>query len=177
MRRLVILLAFSLGSCGAQTTSSKPVEVPSVGVIYVLDSSNQALKPLPDEAFKGGHSSVFKTAYGKSPMTGSFDVSGAHSSFRIAAGKPEFVFTFGSPENAILYVSTDSKNERRFASVQINRDNSVVNLPGIPVVLTQFGNSSYKLVPASPLHPGEYAIVLRGSPQAKDKKIFTFGID
>jgi hypothetical protein len=43
--------------------------------------------------------------------------------------------------------------------------------PGVPVLITRFGNSSYRLVPQSPLSPGEYAVLLSGS------KTFTFGVD
>ncbi len=177
MRISVIFLTFLVGICAAQDTTIKSVDAQPVGVVQLLDSSNQTLKPLPDEAWKVGHSSIFKTAYGKSPMTASIDVSGEHSTFRVAAGKPEFVFTFGSPENARLYVSESNKNERRFPSVRVNKDNSMVKLPGVAVEVTQIGDATYKLVPTSPLPPGEYAIILERSSQASNHRIFTFGID
>lgn len=110
-------------------------------------------------------------------MTGSLEVAGEHSPFRMAVGKPEFVFTFASPENARLFTSTIEKKNRRFAIDAINKDNTMRYFPGVPVDITQFGESSFKLVPKSPLPPGEYAIILEGSPQAKDRRIFTFGID
>jgi hypothetical protein len=180
MCNLILLVVSSLGRGEPQSASSKPLVPPSIGVVYLLDSSNQNLKALSDEAWKAGRSSAWKAAYGRSHTgTISLDVSGGRSSFRIATDKPEFVFTFGSPENAALYVATeDKKNKRQFAVETVNvNTNRISNLPGISVEITQFGESSYKLAPKSPLHPGEYAILLRGSPQAKDKKIFTFGID
>ena len=46
-------------------------------------------------------------------------------------------------------------------------------LPSIPAEITKYGESSYKLVPKSPLSPGEYAIDMStGNPS-----MFTFGID
>jgi len=177
MRKLVLLLVFSLVDCAAQSAGSKSLEVQSIGVVYFLDSSSQTMKPLPEEMFKIGHSSVFKTAYAGAAMIASDDVSGGRSSFRLSTGKPEFVFRFGTPENAKLYVSTQNKNQRRFAAVRVNKDNSVAILPGIPVEITQFGESSYKMVPQSSLSPGEYSIILAGSAQAKSRTLFTFGID
>ena len=41
---------------------------------------------------------------------------------------------------------------------------------GTPIEITKFGDSSYKVVPKSPLGPGEYRMDLGG-------RLFTFGID
>ena len=177
MRSLVVMLALVVGSCGAQEAIKKPIDVPSVGVVYLLDGQTNSLKTLPDEAFKGGHSSILKSAYSKAAMVGSLDVSGLRSPFRVPTGRPEFVFNYSSPEQAKLFVSKSGKNERRFESVSIAKDNSMTRLPGIAFDLTEYGDSSYKLIPTNPLPPGEYAIVLAGSPQSKDKKLFTFGVD
>jgi hypothetical protein len=189
MRHLLLLLLFSIGSCEAQTASSQP-DNPSVGVVYLLDSATQTLKPLPVEQWKIGHGSVFKAAYGSKHTTAiSLDMLGGRSSFRIATDKPEFVFNFASPESATMYVSEENKNTRRFAIETLNvRDNSIANIPGLPVEITQIGPSSYKLVPKSPLHPGEYAITLKAAApgggestqKAKGRKpfqYFTFGVD
>jgi hypothetical protein len=46
----------------------------------------------------------------------------------------------------------------------------IIPVKGLPVELTQFGASSYKLVPASPLTPGEYAITIAD-------EVYTFGVD
>jgi hypothetical protein len=114
------------------------------------------------------------------------DMPGGRSSFRIAADKPEFVFNFASPENATMYVSEGDKKTRRFAIETLNvRDNSIANIAGLPIEITELGPSSYKLVPKSPLHPGEYAITLEAAapgsaPNKKGRRpfqYFTFGID
>jgi hypothetical protein len=41
---------------------------------------------------------------------------------------------------------------------------------GLPVEVSQYGGSSYELVPTAPLTPGEYAIMIAGV-------LYTFGID
>ncbi len=186
MRRLLLFLLFSIGSCEAQTATSQP-DIPSVSIVYLSDSATQALKPLPTEQWGVGHSSVFKSAYGrKGTNTIGLDMPGGRSSFRIAADKPEFVFNFASPENATMYVSEGDKKTRRFAIETLNvRDNSIANIAGLPIEITQLGPSSYKLVPKSPLHPGEYAITLKAAapgsaPNKKGRRpfqYFTFGID
>jgi hypothetical protein len=56
-------------------------------------------------------------------------------------------------------------------------DRSVRREIGVPIEISSYGESSYKLVPSSPLSAGEYAITLEQSPQAVNRRIFTFGID
>jgi hypothetical protein len=183
MRHLPLFLVFSVCSCGAQTASGQPSAVPSAGVVYLLDSSTRALKPLPDELWKSGHKRQSDGHRGV-VTTGTMDISGLRSSFRTANNKPEFVFAFGSPENATLYVATQDKNQRRFDSVALHEEPGTLKvkasteiIPGMPVEITQFGDGSFKLVPKSPLSPGEYAISLRGSTEAVAHRLFTFGID
>lgn len=169
LRDLVLLLVFSLGVCGAQSMSSKQLDAPLIGVVFQLDSANQTLKPLPDEPWTAlAHGGIII------PKTGGVAISGSHSSFRIASGdKTEFVFKIGNPEHAALYRCTEGKNERQFSLMQfkgaLGRNHETD--PGVPVLITRFGNSSYRLVPQSPLSPGEYAVLLSGS------KTFTFGVD
>jgi hypothetical protein len=43
-------------------------------------------------------------------------------------------------------------------------------IPGLPVTVSKYGDSSYKLVPSSALVPGEYAIIFAG-------KVMSFGVD
>jgi hypothetical protein len=164
MRNLVLILLFSLASCAAQSASSAPVEPPSIGVVYFL-ASDQTLKPLPEEQWKAKGSGVFTA-------TGSIEVSADRSSLRLASNdKTDFVFNIGTPEHVKIYrFTSDEKHKtRKFELVKIKgRTRETIN--GIPADITKFGGSSYRLVPRSPLAPGEYA-VLTGS------KIFSFGID
>jgi hypothetical protein len=180
VRQLLLLFVFSIGSGGeAQTT--RPIDVPWVGVIYLLDPVTQALKPLPDEMWH------IRLGLGRI-ATVSQDVSGERSSFRITTHTPQFVFQFGSPENANLYIS-NNKTKRRFPVQAVNnRDNGRANLPGLPVEVTDLGPSTYKMLPKSVLEPGEYAVTLKASAQVRGPsqvepakpspyQLFTFGID
>jgi hypothetical protein len=102
-------------------------------------------------------------------------VSGQRSFFRIVDDRPAFVFKIGNPENARLYALTiDDKNQKKiqrwFSLVHAVGKTRQIS-PGMPVEITRFGQSSYKLVPKPSLRSGEYAVVLSGS------KVFTFGID
>jgi hypothetical protein len=181
MRHLILLLGLLLASAAAQSAPSLSLEPTSTGVPYLLDSSNQVLKPLVEESWKIGHNSVFKAAYAGGTIAVNYEVSGGHSSFRIANDMPVFVFKFESPENAVLYLSSTKNdkdtNRRQFVCNRVYKNNKMELDPGIPIDITQFGESSYKLIPKAPLSPGEYAVMLRGSTQVKDHKIFTFGID
>jgi hypothetical protein len=189
MRCLPSLLLLSIASGEAQSAGSQ-LDIPSVGVVYLLDSATQSLKPLPVEQWEVGHTSVFKSAYGhKHTNSISLDMTGARSAFRITNDKPEFVFNFASPENATMYASEENKNARRFAIETLNvKDNSIANIPGLPIEISQLGPSSFKLVPKSSLHPGEYTITLKAAapggaePEQKKKgrrpfQYFTFGVD
>jgi hypothetical protein len=189
MRCLPSLLLLSIGGCQAQSAGSQ-IDIPSAGVVYLLDSATQSLKPLPVEEWKVGHTSAFKAAYGRKHTSAiSLDMAGARSVFRITNDKPEFVFNFASPENATMYISEENNNTRRFTIETINvKDNSIANIPGLPVEITQLGPSSFKLVPKSSLRPGEYTITLKaaapgGEESAQKTKrrrpfqYFTFGID
>jgi hypothetical protein len=161
---LALLLTLSLGSCGAQSAATKPVEPAAIGEAFRLDPSNQALIPLPDEQWKA------KGKPGWISATGIVELTGEHSTFRIKAGETiEFVFKTEHAESVRIYPFTPKKNQRDYALV-VFRGRSRETLQGVPVEITKFGDSSYKLTPKSPLPIGEYAIDLAG-------KLFSFGVD
>jgi hypothetical protein len=168
MRSLVLasLLALSLGTCGAQSAAGKSVEPAAIGEAFHLDPSGQALTPLPEEQWKA------KGKAGWTTSTGILQIPGERSSFRMKAqDKEEFIFKTEHPESTRLYPFTVKKNLRQYELVKLKgmgreRETHL----GTPVEVTKFGESSYKMVPKSPLAPGEYAIDIAG-------KLFTFGID
>jgi hypothetical protein len=164
---LVLSLTVSLGACDAQSTTVKPLEPAAVGEVNLIDASGQALKPLPEEQWKA------KGKPGWTTVTGSIEISGERSSFRVNANeKAEFVFKTGAPEAVRLYPFMQKKNLRYCDLVKLKgawtKEREIIQ--GVPVEITKFGESSYKLVPKSPLGPGEYGIDLSG-------RLFTFGID
>jgi hypothetical protein len=168
MRSLVLalLLTLSLGTCGAQSAAGKPVEPAAIGEAFHLDSSGQALTPLPEEQWKA------KGKAGWTSSTGILQISGERSLFRMKAqDNEEFIFKTEHPESIRLYPFTTRKNQRQYEVVKLKgmgreRETRL----GTPVEITKFGESSYKLVPKSPLAPAEYAIDIAG-------RLFTFGID
>jgi hypothetical protein len=173
LRKLVfvLLLVLPLGLCKAQTAPAKPVEPTAIGVVYLLDSTSEELKPLPDEQWNQTYHGC-----GSGTECDSIEVLGDRSAFRLGLDeKFEFIFKTGSPEKVSLYqfdliANRPYKKKRRF---DFDRGQNVIHkspIKGLPTEVSQFGASSYKLVPASPLAPGEYAINLAG-------EVYTFGVD
>jgi hypothetical protein len=164
LRNLVFVSLFVLPLClcKAQTAPAKPVEPTAIGVVYHLDSTSQELKPLPDEQWK-------QTYHGSDPCYTSIEVSGVRSSFRLKVDdKLEFVFKTGSPEKVSLYHFDVNKKRRRF-DFDMGRPGSHP-IKGLPVEVSAFGEKSYRLLPKSPLDPGEYAIIIAD-------EVYTFGVD
>jgi len=164
MRNLVavLILVLPLGLSKAQSAPARPVEPSAIGVVYRLDPTSQELKRLPDEPWKESND--------KFPPYDQFvAVSGQSSSFRIRSGERiDFVFQTGSPEKVSLYRLIQKKKKRQL----YYEKNWVTIAPikGLPADVSKYGESSYKLVPASPLAPGEYAINFAG-------EVYTFGVD
>jgi hypothetical protein len=88
-----------------------------------------------------------------------------------AGEKLEFLFKTGSPEQMSLYSFELKKNMRSFAYARENNMGRIFEeIKGLPVEVSIYGERSYKLVPASPLAPGEYAIIIA-------EEVYTFGVD
>ena len=169
MRTWVILLALSLSACAAQTVADKMPEPESIGVFFYLDSTTQALKRLPKEDWKK-HSKA-----GWTTVSTDLKLDGPSSPFRIpAAAKTVFVLRASedSAEKTKLY-RFDVKGGRREYEIGKWKRRDFVPNPGISVDISKFGESSYKIVPESPLGPGEYAM-FTGDTQSV---VFTFGVD
>jgi len=166
MRNMFAVLFFilPLSFCAAQQTPAVPVEPKAIGVVYRLNPSNQELIRLPDEEYqeRGG---------ARDPRKIFVEVKGAQSSFRIKAGEStEFVFNTGNPEKVSLYPFEQKKNKRQVQTVMLDIRGGGKLLKGLPAEVSKHGQSSYKLVPASPLTPGEYVIFLGDG-------VYTFGVD
>ena len=158
-----LLSVFLVGICSGQGATGKPAEPDEIGVVFSLDSTTHGLKPLPSEPWKA------KSKAGWYSSTGVVEVSGVSSVFRIKSNETtEFIFKTEHPESVKIYAFVPKKNNRQVDVVKLGRAQE--SIPGIPTVLTKFGDSSYRLVPDSPLGPGEYTISMAG-------KMFTFGVD
>ncbi len=166
MRNMYAVLFFvlSFSFCVAQQAPVAPVEPKAIGVVYRLNPSSQELTRLPDEESqeRGGS---------RDPRKIFVEVKGAQSSFRIKAGEStEFVFNTGNPEKVSLYLFEQKKNKRQVQTMMLDVRGGGKLLKGLPAEVSKHGESSYKLVPTSPLTPGEYVIFLA-------EQVYTFGID
>jgi hypothetical protein len=81
----------------------------------------------------------------------------------------EYIFKTGSPEKVSLYRFDQEKNKRQF-EIETAMRGKIQPIKGLPVQVETFGERSYKLVPAAPLTPGEYAIII-------GEELYTFGVD
>ncbi len=167
MRHFALALLFLLpvGLCKGQSTDAKVVEPKAIGVVYHFDPAKPELKALPNEPSKQG-----KKGCGGTNFCFTVDLLGDRSSFRLQTSDTvEFVFKTGSPEKVSLYLFKVKKNNRWFDLEKWGQGRNEP-IKGLPVEVTQYCTSSYKLVPTSPLAPGEYAITSAG-------EVYTFGID
>jgi len=165
-----VAITLSLGIGVGQTVPSIPPEPELVAVFYYLDPASQELKKVTVESWR---------AHGYSE--GSIDVPGTGSPFRVANDRPEFIFQVTHPERAKLFRLTVTVKSRhlRFEPVKAN-NGSKDSDPGIPVIISKFGNSSFKLTPQAPLEAGEYVLFIGEATlhsQNPDRpRLFTFAV-
>jgi hypothetical protein len=163
---LLAVIAFSLALCFGQATDTKPAEPTAIGEIFQLDGVSQTLKPLPSEQWVDVPK---RTGFAHGGFF--IQMEGDHSPYRIKAGtNSEFVFKVSNPEGVALYAFTLKKKKRLVEYEELLNNWGKRPIPGIPAEISQFGQSSFKLVPKSALAPGEY-VIYTGS------NMFTFGID
>jgi len=160
-----ILAIISLAVCAAQTAPEKVAEPNAIGVFYYLDSTGGGLKRLPQEEFRR------HTSNGFGSVTQSVIVSGSASSFHIGDSQPTFVFQVFKEEEASrakLYQFSAKGPDREYDLGKWHRKESTTNT-GLPLDISKYGQSSFKVTPGSPLAPGEYALTLGPT-------VFTFGV-
>ena len=153
------------GICAGQSVMGKLPEPDAIGVFFYLDPATQTLKRLPNEEFRrhsGGFSSV----------TTSIKVSGNASPFQVGPNTDiTFVFKVFKEEAAAgakLFHFDVKGSDREYELGKWKRRDYTPN-PGLPVNVSKFGDSSFKLSSATPLEPGEYALTLGPT-------VFTFSV-
>ena len=128
------------------------------GVVYLLDSADAPLRPLPKE--------TVQVVGGRKGLTGGkgfVQVPGSASSLRLKSGRDmEFVVKCTNPESFELYPLANKGDNRQaltstakahpFGGVTLER------VPGIKFDVTKYGDSSYRFVVRAP-EPGEYAFL------------------
>jgi len=140
-------------------------EPDAIGVFFYLDPANQMLKRLPNEEFRrhtGGFASVTTT----------IRVSGDTSPFQIQSN-PNITFVFKvfkeeAAAGAKLFHFDVKGSGREYDLGKWKRRDYTPN-PGLPVNISKFGDSSFKLSSETPLEPGEYALTLGPT-------VFTFSV-
>lgn len=164
--QLASAIIVSLAFCSAQTATDKQMEPDSIGVFYYVDSSTNTLKRLPQEEFKrhtGGFGSI----------TQSIRVSGGTSTFHVAGSdQTAFLFKVFKDEEASrakLFQFNVKSSEREYPLGTWKHRDFTPNV-GLPINVSKFGRTSFKLSPASPLSPGEYALTLGPT-------VYTFGVN
>lgn len=164
--QLASAIIVSLAFCSAQTATDKQMEPDSIGVFYYVDSSTNTLKRLPQEEFKrhtGGFGSI----------TQSIRVSGGTSTFHVAGSdQTAFLFKVFKDEEASrakLFQFNVKSSEREYPLGTWKHRDFTPNV-GLPINVSKFGRTSFKLSPANPLSPGEYALTLGPT-------VYTFGVN
>jgi hypothetical protein len=142
----------------ASASGPQRVEPESVGAVYLLDSTDQTLKPLPKEAVK-----VVSGRKGFTGGQGSVQMPDPASSFRLTSGKDlEFVVRCDNPQSFELY-EFERKGSNREAVVATAKGKlfggaSTQRVGAIPFAVTKYGDSSYRFVVTAP-EPGEYGFL------------------
>ena len=162
---LAAIICILSSICVGQGAIAKSPEPDAIGVFFYLDPATQMLKRLPNEEFRrhtGGFASVTTT----------IRVSGDASPFSIQSN-PNIAFVFKvfkeeAAAGAKLFRFDVKGSEREYDLGKWKRRDYTPN-PGIPVNVSKFGNSSFKLSSEAPLEPGEYALTLGPT-------VFTFSV-
>jgi hypothetical protein len=136
----------------------KGTEPESAGVVYLMDSTDQPLRPLPKESVK-----VVSGRKGLTGGQGSVQMPDPASSFRLKSGKDlEFVVRCTNPESFELYQFTRKGNNRE-ALVATSKGKlfggaNTQRVGPIQFAVSKYGESSYRFVVTSP-EPGEYGFL------------------
>jgi hypothetical protein len=167
-RSVLILLSVFHVLSPAMAQQAKPAEPELVGAVYLLDSSDQILKPLPKAPAKV----VAKPGFGSAK--GDIQIPEPESSFRIKTGDDlKFVVKCTNPESFELF-EFKKKGKNREAQVSTAKSRpfqspTVQKSGGIEFAVTKYGESSYLFVVKAP-EPGEYGFATGWS-------VFHFAID
>ena len=151
--------------CAGQSTMGKSPEPDAIGVFFYLDPATQMLKRLPNEEFRR-HSGGFAS------LTTSIKVAGEASQLQIQSN-PNITFVFKvfkeeAAAGAKLFRFDVKGSEREYELGKWKRRDYTPN-PGVPVNISKFGDSSFKLSAETPLERGEYALTLGPT-------VFTFSV-
>jgi hypothetical protein len=163
------LLCVCLTLSPALAQQTKPVEPESMGVVYLLDSSDQTLKALPKERAK-----ITTRRGGWSKVKGVIQIPEPASAFRLKSGSDlVFVVKCTNPESFSLYEFTKKGKNREAEAATAKQGfihgSTLEHMEGITLEVTKYGESSYRFA-VKALEPGEYGFVAGWN-------VFHFGVD
>ena len=160
------LLSFCLLLSPALAQQATPLEPELINVVYLVNSSDRTLKPLPKEL------GITDTKLGRTPFKkyGLLRVPGTASSLRLKSeNQLEFVIKCKNPDSLRLYMFTKKGNNRE-ATISSATGTGTIDLSyGVKIYLTEYGESLYKIAVRS-LEPGEYGFFKGGI-------VFAFAVD
>jgi len=169
---VVILLSTLPVLAQDATQAAKPPEPDRQDVIYLLDSSAQALTPLPQEPAKPA--SKVETHFGTYSVKVAIQIPGTASSTRVKGGHDlEFIVkctTF--PIYQLLTFAKQGNNREGVITAGKGKAFGGASDPKMNFLtfdVSKYGESSYRLVMKAP-QPGEYGFVVGNS-------VFDFAVD
>lgn len=164
----LLCLCLVLSPALAQQTKLPEPELRNV--VYLVDSSDHTLKPLPNEP---GKITVKLRPHLAVPVPKGYDlvqIKGPVSSFRLKGGNDlEFVIKCRNPDSLRLYAFTKKGNNRETTMSSETGGGTIDVSYGVKVFLTEYGEASYKIAVRDP-GPGEYGFL-------KDGVVFDFAVD
>ncbi|MGA2350488.1 MAG: hypothetical protein ABSF70_08665 [Terracidiphilus sp.] len=164
---VVILLVLS----PVLAQQAKPAEPDAQDVIYLLDSSDQTLKPLPKETAKTA--SKVDSHSGSTSVKAAIQIPGSASSFHVKGGNDlEFVIKCEIPPAFLLPFTQQGNNREGVISSVKTGGFGVVKENKkfwMPFAVSKYGESSWRLVVKAP-DAGEYGFVIGYS-------VFDFAVD
>jgi hypothetical protein len=133
------------------------------GAYYV---SGAELKPLPQAVSKVNNNKRRSILKAVSPIPivagkATVELDGDQSAFAVSSGRPEFYFRLAAEERFGIIKLTPAKNARvveKWTIIPVTKE-IIQEQDTVETFRHQVGDGLYKIWPAKPLEPGEYAIV------------------
>lgn len=177
---LIITVVLLCGMALGQKSQTKPngVQEPEyIGVFMFLDTAKGELKPLERST---PETKAKVKALGLGGAEGFLEFPGEKSTIRFKSTQDlVFIVRVGSqqvdPQTIIQFFVLESKKGKRrlqMAKYGLGKGGSTTSKSAISFNVAKYGESSYKVVPANPLSPGEYVLSGHGTQDG-----FCFGID
>lgn len=182
MRHLIALVTISLSIAVFAQDAPKLTEPDYADSFFFLQTDN-SLKPLERKSVAVS-TKIHALGYGGAEVL--YDIQDEHSSLRTSASAlPPIIVKLENsntdPANVVsMYPLTVAKGQRQLQMMRSHIFSGAKNtMQGKLIALSfeKYGQASVKITPASPLAPGEYAIVVAQSAPTQAVMAFCFGVD